>query len=105
MSMSQIPNIITSIRFVLAAIFPAISEDLQITVISLALITEFLDGVIARQFNWASELGQVLDPIADKVFFGSVCSTWLFAGKVSGTEFALLGASVFGNSNRTIGTK
>jgi len=30
-------------------------------------VTDFFDGFIARKFNWTSELGKLLDPIADKL--------------------------------------
>ncbi len=34
----------------------------------LACATDFLDGYLARRFQWMTPLGAVLDPIADKVF-------------------------------------
>ena len=38
-------------------------------------LTDYLDGFLARKFNASSELGEILDPIADKIlivflFFG-----------------------------------
>ncbi|MEG0894954.1 MAG: CDP-alcohol phosphatidyltransferase family protein [Oscillospiraceae bacterium] len=36
-------------------------------VIILSGITDFLDGFIARKFNMVTELGKVIDPIADKL--------------------------------------
>lgn len=35
-------------------------------------ITDILDGKIARRFNMVSELGKILDPIADKVTQGMI---------------------------------
>ena len=32
-------------------------------------ITDFLDGYIARHFNQVSDLGKVLDPVADRLLF------------------------------------
>jgi len=34
----------------------------------LACISDFLDGYFARKFSLTSELGEILDPIADKIF-------------------------------------
>lgn len=54
--------------FLLAAIFFVI-----------AAITDFLDGFIARKFNWVSDFGKLWDPIADKVLVNSVliCFAWM----------------------------
>ncbi|XQP55159.1 MAG: CDP-diacylglycerol--glycerol-3-phosphate 3-phosphatidyltransferase [Mycoplasmoidaceae bacterium] len=54
--------------FLLAAIFFLI-----------AAITDFLDGYIARKFNWVSDFGKLWDPIADKVLVNSVliCFAWM----------------------------
>jgi len=38
----------------------------------LAAVTDFLDGYIARRNNEISDLGKILDPLADKVFVGVV---------------------------------
>lgn len=48
---------------------------LIILIFVLAGLTDYLDGFLARKYNATSELGEVLDPIADKilivfVFFG-----------------------------------
>ncbi len=39
---------------------------------SIAGITDFLDGYIARKYNLGSKLGKALDPIADKVLVSSL---------------------------------
>lgn len=36
---------------------------------TLAVITDYLDGLIARKFSWVSDLGKVIDPTADKILF------------------------------------
>lgn len=70
-----IPNLLSIFRLVLAFAFwyqyTHAETSLQFTVAGLLLvvsgITDFLDGKIARRFNMVSELGKMLDPIADKV--------------------------------------
>lgn len=41
-------------------------------VFGVAGITDGLDGFLARRFNWRSQLGAILDPIADKFLIVSV---------------------------------
>ena len=36
-------------------------------------VTDLLDGWVARRLGQTSRLGRVLDPLADKLFIGSVC--------------------------------
>jgi len=43
-----------------------------------AMISDFIDGKIARKYNYVSDLGKFLDPIADKMLVLSVCVA--FAG-------------------------
>ena len=86
----HIPNGITSLRLIIAAIFPFCSESLHFALLLLGLASEFLDGFIARLFHWQSYLGQVLDPIADKLFVLSVSITWILLDKLSLAEWLLL---------------
>lgn len=65
-------------------------------IVVLAGLTEFLDGFLARVFHWTSYFGQVLDPIADKLFFLSVSLTWVWLGKLSLLYWLLLSTRDFG---------
>jgi cardiolipin synthase (CMP-forming) len=46
---------------------------------TLAAISDGLDGYLAKRFNWASDLGRVLDPVADKLLLMTVfiAAAWL----------------------------
>lgn len=73
-----IPNILSAFRIILAFVFLIIfyqsgffgKKNLLTCIILLSAITDFLDGKIARKFNMVSELGKILDPVADKVTQG-----------------------------------
>lgn len=70
-----IPNLLSAFRLVLAGVFAYIywnargqhDYNLAVGVLVLSGLTDFADGKIARRFHMISELGKVLDPIADKL--------------------------------------
>ena len=78
--MATFINILTFSRIVLAAIIFLLlmSSDgylLALILFYIAGFTDWLDGYLARKYNAVSQLGEILDPIADKilvvfVFFG-----------------------------------
>lgn len=43
-----------------------------------AVLTDVLDGWVARTFHQHSKIGQILDPIADKILFGSMMFSLLW---------------------------
>lgn len=87
----HIPNILTICRIILAGIFPIASEPARPWIVIIGLITEFLDGALSRWLHAQTLLGQLLDPIADKLFFGSVAVTLLVEHGLSLFELLLLG--------------
>ena len=66
----HVPNILTIIRFLLIPIIIifAIQDNYIATIIVLTLsgLTDILDGFIARRFNFISDFGKLMDPLADK---------------------------------------
>lgn len=43
-----------------------------VSILALSGLTDVLDGILARNFNMISELGKILDPIADKLTIAAV---------------------------------
>jgi cardiolipin synthase len=69
-----IPNVITVARLSLLPVFVWLlfaKDDRSSAAYLLAVIgtTDFFDGYIARHFHQVSELGKVLDPVADRLLF------------------------------------
>ena len=72
---NTVPNWLSFARIIMVPIFAylflndSISNNIIWAVFVLALsgISDFLDGKIARRFNQISDLGKVLDPVADKL--------------------------------------
>ena len=72
----SIPNIITLGRFLLVPVIVwAIASNLMATAFALFVVaglSDAVDGFLAKRFNMASELGALLDPLADKVLLVSI---------------------------------
>jgi CDP-diacylglycerol--glycerol-3-phosphate 3-phosphatidyltransferase len=69
----NIPNILTSLRIIIALIAPfyLINGSLWVRIVAglfmfIAILTDWLDGWYARRYNKITKLGKILDPLADK---------------------------------------
>tara|TARA_B100001109_G_C18614261_1_gene358405 strand:+ start:56 stop:589 length:534 start_codon:yes stop_codon:yes gene_type:complete len=69
--MTRFINLLTAIRILLAPVilFFLIFEEYLICtfLFFLAGITDYFDGYLARKYKAESQLGEILDPIADKI--------------------------------------
>ena len=74
-----IPNLITFARIILVpvTVWLIISEAYGWAFISFVVagVSDGIDGFLARRFNWRTELGAYLDPMADKALMASVYVT------------------------------
>ncbi len=68
---NTIPNWISFARIIMVPIFAVLFLNDEIVwsvfVLFLSGFSDFIDGKIARKFNQISELGKMLDPVADKL--------------------------------------
>jgi cardiolipin synthase len=66
-----VPNLLTVFRMVLIPVFVSLlfyqRFILALVIFVLAGVTDGLDGLLARRFDQKSQLGTILDPIADKL--------------------------------------
>jgi cardiolipin synthase len=76
MSPRHLPNLLCGLRILL--VYPVGFLILQgrhsevLALFALAALTDALDGYLAKRFGWTSELGRVLDPLADKLLLVAV---------------------------------
>jgi len=76
MSLRFLPNLLCILRilmvypvahWILVGRYPAV-----MALFAVAAFTDALDGFLAKRFGWTSELGKVLDPLADKLLLVTV---------------------------------
>jgi cardiolipin synthase len=104
----QIPNVITSIRILLVApIAIALAHGqllLTIVLFGAAAFSDAADGFLAKRYGWQSELGSILDPIADKLLMAAVFITlahmrllprWLMLTAVARDVIIVAGALLY----------
>jgi len=72
----HLPNLICLAR--IALIWPIVmalanaNYDFALLLFAAAAVSDGLDGFLAKRFGWTSELGKILDPVADKLLLISV---------------------------------
>jgi len=99
----QVPNALTGSRLILAGVFFAMlayyqaqssaagrSDELwlniALAIYLIALVTDFLDGYLARKWKVEGAFGRVVDPFVDKVL---VLGTFIFFAGKNFTEAAI----------------
>jgi cardiolipin synthase (CMP-forming) len=104
----HLPNLICLIR--VALIWPIAAElhagehRAALALFVLAAVSDGLDGYLAKRFNWTSDLGKFLDPLADKMLLVTVfvesawlglVPWWLAAAVVARDLLIGLGAAIY----------
>ncbi|OBF15760.1 CDP-diacylglycerol--glycerol-3-phosphate 3-phosphatidyltransferase [Mycobacterium sp. ACS4331] len=80
-SIANVANLLTAFRLVLVPVFLLVlfvgdghefgSRIVAFVIFAVAVITDRLDGQIARKYDIVTEFGKLADPIADKLLIGS----------------------------------
>ena len=95
----KIPNILTIGRIILVPIFivafylpGSMGDWIPFFIFILASFTDFLDGLLARLYKEESKLGELLDPIADKIIVTSALFLLVMDGTIK--EFEIIAAII-----------
>jgi cardiolipin synthase len=88
--LTDLPNLLTLSRIaaipllvVLVALRFPLTDFIACVVFSVAAITDYYDGKLARSRRQQSDLGRMLDPIADKLLVGAVLMMLVGMGRLS----------------------
>ena len=89
----KIPNYLTIGRIIIVPIFvvsyylPGFYGDLiPFALFVVASFTDFLDGLLARMYKEESKLGELLDPIADKIIVAAALILLVMDGTIKNYE-------------------
>jgi len=89
----KIPNYLTIGRIIIVPVFvftyylPGFYGDvIPFALFVLASFTDFLDGLLARMYKEESKLGELLDPIADKIIVATALILLVMDGTIKNYE-------------------
>lgn len=79
----KVPNILSYIRILLVPLYifcfinanKPIDYLLSVLIVVVSALTDFLDGIIARKYNIITDLGKIIDPVADKLMQAAMLFT------------------------------
>ena len=82
----NVPNFLTLLRIALlpAVVWRFVSGDSKgaLFFYVAAMLTDAVDGFVARTFNQITSLGKLLDPIADKLFLLTLMTLFVMDGQI-----------------------
>lgn len=85
-----IPNILTILRIVAAAILLLVPPPWRLPVIAFAGLSDWADGVVARRFHAESKFGALMDGVADKLFVLACVAMFVASGEIALWEGVLV---------------
>lgn len=86
MNVKGIPNLLTALRIILIPLFIGafVKENNTLCAVIFAIsgLSDVLDGFIARRFGAESNVGKILDPIADKLTYATTFFCLCSVGRI-----------------------
>lgn len=105
--LKYVPNILTIVRFILIPfiILFALQDNyvLAMLILTISGITDILDGNIARKYNFVTDFGRLVDPLADKctqisvlivLTIKSIIPFWIIVIVITKELLSIIGAIV-----------
>jgi CDP-diacylglycerol--glycerol-3-phosphate 3-phosphatidyltransferase len=91
-------NLLSLLRLFLAIPFWFMLDNFQSDTVRYATfglcifssITDILDGYLARKYNEVTEMGKIIDPLADKINISVIIIKLFMIGEISSTYFLLI---------------
>jgi len=87
----SLPNILTISRILAIPLIVALfwvkgdaARWAMLTLYTMACITDYFDGMLARSMGQISNLGRFLDPVADKLLVSALLMMLVWSGDISG---------------------
>lgn len=75
-------NVLSLARAPLALLYLIAIPEVRITVVLLAILTDIVDGYLARRYKVTTKLGAILDPLMDKFFVFFILGILFFEGRI-----------------------
>ncbi|MFZ0565239.1 MAG: CDP-alcohol phosphatidyltransferase family protein [Chlamydiales bacterium] len=88
--MLNLSNVLSLSRAGFALVFLQDNPLIRLAAIGLAMLSDFLDGYLARRQRTTSHFGAILDPIMDKFFVFFVGGVFYLEGKLSTWQLGTL---------------
>lgn len=90
----SIPNLLCYVRILLLPVFAVLfclkMDTVAAIIVLLSAATDVADGIIARKFHLETELGKILDPLADKLSQAVISGCLLFRYPVMWLLFSVI---------------
>ena len=84
------PNSLSFLRAPLALLFIIENTTFRLIVVILAMVSDCVDGYLARRYHFASRFGAILDSVMDKLFVYITLSVLLFENRIALWQVATL---------------
>jgi len=98
----NLPNKITVTRILMVPVFIWVllsgienSRLIAALIFTIASLTDFLDGYLARKYDLVSDFGKLMDPMADKILVASALIAMVQLGRITVWPVAIILAREF----------